>query len=229
MLIFDIGFNKGEYSKAWMEKCPGCKIVAVDPAPLQNFPEITLYQNVISDKSGERVTFYYGTGQGSGISTASKKFMEKSRFTMGSKNLPPRTQMFNWGACNVFTTKTLDDIVATHGDPDIIKLDIEGGEYKALQGLTKASAQMICFEWSEEFMDELLKCVDYLDDLGYNKYGIIGYFDEGDEFTMARYSEQGDPRTDEPNYYSKKEILEEVVNICQPDRRVNYGMFFVRF
>ena len=63
--------------------------------------------------------------------------------------------------------------------------------------------------------------------LGYEEFGIIGYFDEGDVFDKVTYSDKGDPYLTEPkSYYSWKEL--DAGRLIKADRRVNYGMMFVK-
>ena len=108
----------------------------------------------------------------------------------------------------------------------LIKIDVEGYEYEVLQGLS-AKQKKICFEWHEEEEDTLYKIVEHLQNLGYSQYGIIGYFDEGDVFETATYSDKGDPYLEEPeNYYSWEDLKVEA--LIKPERRVNYGMMFVK-
>ena len=167
--------------------------------------------------------FYIEPNQ-NGISTASTKFMENSRFAKGSKNLPPNSA--NWELKTQVKTITLNELTKTYGTPDLLKIDVEGYEYEVLRGLT-TKQQTICFEWHEEEYDSLLKCIEHLQKLGYEEFGIIGYFDEGDVFDKVTYSDKGDPYLTEPkNYYSWKEL--DVGRLIKADRRVNYGMMFVK-
>ena len=107
-----------------------------------------------------------------------------------------------------------------------MKIDVEGYEYEVLKGLT-TKQQMISFEWHEEDAEGLLNCVEHLQQLGYREFGTIGYFDEGNVFEEVTYSDQGDPYLTEPEeYYSWEEL--NIKRLIKPQRRVNYGMMFVR-
>ena len=95
-----------------------------------------------------------------------------------------------------------------------------------LQGLSKKQ-KIICFEWHEEEYENLLKIVAHLQKIGYNKFGVIGYFDEGNVFDKVTYSDKGDPYLEQPSeYYSWDEL--EMSRLVNPERRVNYGMMFVK-
>ena len=67
-------------------------------------------------------------------------------------------------------TITLDKMIELYGQPDLIKIDVEGYEGTVLRGLT-SKAKKLCFEWSEEFPEELNNCITILENLGYEKFG----------------------------------------------------------
>lgn len=161
-----------------------------------------------------------------GIATASREFRMKSRFALGSELDPnPRSQWAPVSGIRVPST-TLDEIVEQHGSPDLIKIDVEGYEYEVLKGLSTRQNK-ICFEWTEEMPHVLHKGVEHLQSIGYQEFGIIGYFVEGQYSQTVTFNEQGDPFLVEPdNYYAWEEI--EIDEVIQPDRRINYGMLFAR-
>ena len=102
-LIFDIGFNVGEFTQTCFNKYPTCNVIAVEANPnlvngvsphfFTNY-NFTLHNNLVSNIEGEEIDFYvspYATG----VSTASTEFMQNSRFTKGSKNLPENSIKWN--------------------------------------------------------------------------------------------------------------------------------------
>ena len=231
-LIFDIGFNIGEFTQTCFTKYPKCNVVGVEANPTlynnvsSHFSvnyNFILLNNVVSNKTGEFIDFYISPNS-NGVSTASTEFMQNSRFTKGSKNL--RENSIQWLNPIKIQSVTIDSMIERFGMPDLIKVDVEGYELTVLLGLTR-KANDICFEWHEEEYQHLQQILDHLEGLGYTEFGVIGYFDEGDVFEKATFSDKGDPYLEYPkNFYTRTEL--ELDKLIQPDRRVNYGMFFAK-
>ena len=227
-LIFDIGYNYGEFSQKCFQKHPGCKIIGVEANSslvygMRNTENFHIINAAASDKDDSEIDFYIEPNQ-SGISTASKEFISNSRFTKGSKNLKPNSS--KWMPPIKMNTITIDKMINDYGNPDFIKVDVEGYEHTVLKGLSKKSGQ-ICFEWHEESASEVYKIAEHLQSIGYDKFGIIGYFDEGDVHENFTYSETGDPYLEYPKEYFSWEKL-GFSNLVKDSRRINYGMMYVK-
>lgn len=230
-LIFDIGFNVGEFTQTCFDKYPNCNVVAIEANPIlcknvsnhffkYNF---SLFNNLVSNVDGEEIDFYI-SHHTTGVSTASKEFMANSRFTKGSKNIEPNS--IKWSQPIKVDSVTIDSLIEIYGKPDLIKIDVEGYELTVLKGLTQ-KVNDICFEWHEEEVEQLYKILDHLESLGYDQFGVIGWFDEGDVFPKATFSDKGDPYLEYPkSFYKRNELeLEKLINT---ERCINYGMFFVK-
>lgn len=233
-LIFDIGFNNGLFTETCFIKYPNCKVIGVEANPFlihkgknkfKNNTNFTLLNKLVSNINNDLINFYI-CHHADGVSTASLDFITNSRFTKGSKNLSVNS--ITWNQPIKITSITLDNLIIQYGIPDLIKIDVEGYEFNVISGLTR-KAKDICFEWHEEQADQLYKILDHLQNLNYNQFGLIGWFDEGDVFPKATFSEKGDAFLEYPkNFYTREQLEPELKKIINCERRVNYGMFFVK-
>lgn len=225
MLIFDIGCNKGEFVDICKLKYPKCEIVAVDGNPeFMGKRRDVEYVNRIVSNIGQDVKVLHIDKSQTGISTVSQKWLEKSRFKVGSKYLHPDNS--DWSEQLEISTITLDELIDDYGNPDVIKIDVEGHELEVLKGLTKKQKK-ICFEWAEEFKDEIVESIEYLKELGYENFGMIGYFEEDSK--VITFSKYGDSHLCEPdNYFNYSQVLEEIEKVLKPERRVYWGMIWVK-
>ena len=127
-------------------------------------------------------------------------------------------------------TKTinLEKMVELFGKPDLIKIDIEGYEKKAIMGLNE-KVEKICFEWTEEMLSDLIDSFGHLKDLGYTQFSVLGFFEEKEKLEHLIYDEVGDEFLKEPEvYHSYEVVVEELKKTCVPNRRVNWGMAWVK-
>jgi FkbM family methyltransferase len=227
-LVFDIGYNHGEFSRAALEKHEKCNIIALEANELLylnqvgTIPEVTLINSLVSNEDGTEKEFYINYQDG--ISTASKDFTENSRFAAGSKYV---YNTGGWDTAVQVNTVTLDSIISKYGVPDLIKVDVEGYERTVLDGLSK-KVPLLCFEFHEEFTLDGIACLDHLDSIGFSEFGLIGFFDEGDIFDNLTYSSEGDPYMTEPERFISLCDMKEAISLFDPQRRVNYGMMYAR-
>jgi FkbM family methyltransferase len=160
MLIFDIGYNAGDFSDHMLQLYPDAKIVAMDgdPSHKKNDPSIEFICGVISDVDGVDVDFY-SPSKGSPIASINTDYMKKVRHSEHLIGVNPvRVRSY-----------TLDSLISVYGKPDIIKLDVEGAELAALRGLHQKCG-VVLFEWCEELYEEAVKCVNVLKELGYSEF-----------------------------------------------------------
>lgn len=228
-LIFDIGYHIGRFANAWATKCPNCKIIGLEAnrnlylAKPRN-RNIILLNYLVSSQDNLDIDFYI-EGPTSGISTASKKFTEYSRFAIGSDNIRGR---YFWNYKTKVQSITLDKLIDTYGVPDYIKIDVEGYERSVMQGLTH-KAGIIAFEWHEEIIEEAISCVDILTEVGYNEFGVIGYLSDNNIPEGFKHSESMNTHTEFPEtYVSNTKLKSGLLSISKKERRITYGMIYAK-
>jgi hypothetical protein len=105
---------------------------------------------------------------------------------------------------------SLDSLILKYGEPDFIKIDVEGYELEVLKGLTKKSKE-ICFEWAEEQYDNINKIIRHLQSLGYSEFGYI----------------MGDDYMKKPEIYCKWEESDFHSDV-DPKRKETWGMIWTK-
>ena len=166
MIMFDIGANRGDATLAGLQ-C-GYRVVALEPAPrvfaqlVKNFiynPKVLPLRMAVSDKDGERIKFY--EAEEDGLSTTNQEWLTGAGMPYQGK--PYRTIEAN--------TITVDTLAEKYGEPDLIKIDVEGAEWSVFYGMTR-KMRTLCFEWTLETLVEHEKQLDYLFSLGYREVGF---------------------------------------------------------
>jgi FkbM family methyltransferase len=163
MLLFDIGANRGDAVLAGLKK--GYKVIALEAAPkvygelVKNFiynPNVVPLKFAVSDKDYEQIEFYEADEDG--LSTMNLDWLTKEDMPYAGK--PYRTV-----SC---TTITIDTLVEIYGEPNLIKIDVEGAEWAVLKGMTK-KYKTLAFEWTFETIKEHEQQLNYLYSLGYTE------------------------------------------------------------
>lgn len=179
MLLFDIGANRGDATVAGLAK--GYKVIAIEPAPIifEQLVKTYIYNaNVIplkvavSDSVNSTVEFY--EAEEDGLSTLNKEWLTDE--TMPYNGKPFRTITVN--------TTTLDKLAETYGEPDLVKIDVEGAEWSVFKGMTKYHG-VLTFEWTNVTIGEHQSQLEYLAGLGYTEVApqfIVNHLDEPTEW-----------------------------------------------
>jgi FkbM family methyltransferase len=202
-LVFDVGANAGVYSEIYLNL--GARVIAIEPQKncvryLENIFKNNKNLIVIGKALGERE----GKGElmisptNDGHSTMSKKWLtaakQSGRFSDESYiifNKPVEIQI-----------TTLDRLIEEYGTPQFIKIDVEGFEYNVLKGLAKP-VKALSFEFHPEILEEMKKCILYLEELGdyHFNYSI------GDSFKLEL-----------PSYITGEELIGNMLRL--PDKSV---------
>ena len=155
MLLFDIGANRGDAVFAGLNQ--GYKVIALEPGPrvfkqlVSNFiynPMVIPLKLAVSDSDNQDIEFYECIEDG--LSTIERSWLTDPSMPYNGKEY--RTIKA--------TTITIDTLAKIYGEPDLIKIDVEGAEWFVFNGMTKKYGK-ITFEWTYETLDQhaLATCV----------------------------------------------------------------------
>lgn len=170
-VLFDIGANIGWYSLNWAKQFPSCTIHAFEPISethqlcaknfeLNHAQNIHLHQLAISDKDGPQEYFFSSEAS---VLASSENIMDYENAKKVSVNV-----------------ETLDTFVGNNmsgAHIDLLKCDVEGGEFATVKGAVETIRRdkpiivlELFHEWSKKFdyhPDEVLR---FLEDLGYSAF-----------------------------------------------------------
>lgn len=169
-MFFDIGANIGKWTLANIDQCD--KIISIEASPLTfnklitncNNDKIILLNYAVCNNNGEDITFYQAAVDT--LSTINKDWLTSNTSRFYNQ---PYTEI----TCK---TTSIDKLIEQYGLPELIKIDVEGGEYECISSLTQ-KINLLCFEWASELNNITIKCLDHLFNLGYTQY-FIQIFDD---------------------------------------------------
>jgi FkbM family methyltransferase len=166
-LAFDIGAHVGDRVAAFRRL--GARVVAVEPQPALALTLEWLYGRdrhvTIERKAVGRdvglITMMINVDNPT-VSTASPAFVHAARHAAGWQGQV-------WDKSITVPMTTLDALIATHGIPAFIKIDVEGFEAEALAGLTQP-VKALSFEFTTIQRDMARICLDHCTALGYRRF-----------------------------------------------------------
>jgi FkbM family methyltransferase len=166
-LVFDIGAHVGDRTAAFRRL--GARVVAVEPQPaLVRTLRLLFGRDAMVAIESAAVGRVAGTTalminiDNPTVSTASREFVAAAQGAQGwegqiwSRQLPVRVV-------------TLDDLVARHGLPRFVKIDVEGFEADVLAGLTHPVAAL-SFEFTTIQRGVAQTCIARCAELGYRRF-----------------------------------------------------------
>lgn len=171
-LAFDIGAHAGNRVRAF--RALGARVVAIEPQPdfvrlLQALfgrdPDVTVLPLAVGRAPGQAQVLT--SERTPTVSTLSADWAARAGAT-------PSFRGVQWRPGPTVPITTLDALIAEHGEPDFVKIDVEGYELDVLLGLTRP-LPALSFEYLPSMRDLALSCLDRLDALGrYDCLASIG-------------------------------------------------------
>jgi FkbM family methyltransferase len=174
-VVFDVGANVGTKTEVFLSI--GARVVAVEPDEcnqgvlrskflryrLKSKP-VTIVGLAVSELEG--VETMWIDGAGSALNTLSEKWVDALRDD--KKRFEHTDDPLEFGQKKRVETTTLERLIAVHGSPFFVKIDVEGNELRVLRGLHDA-VPYLSFEVNlPEFRQEGIQCVNVLRDLAGN-------------------------------------------------------------
>jgi FkbM family methyltransferase len=205
-LVFDIGANIGNTVEQFT--LINSKVICFEPNPtlaselrgrFEN-SSVVVDERAVSDKNGTQI---FKISNANTISTLSEDWITNSRFT----------ESYTWDTHVQVETVTLDSIVEQYGEPDYIKIDVEGHEFEVLTSFTKLLPNtLLSFEWAEEQKSKIESTIHYLNKLGYNMFGYT-------EFDKILFDNEIDWKE-----YKNFDLIESLI----PERKEKWGMIYIK-
>jgi FkbM family methyltransferase len=169
-LVFDIGAHVGDRVAAFRRL--GARVVAVEPQPalLRTLrvlyggdPKVTIKAAAVGRQPG--IVELNVNLDNPTVSTVSTDFIAAAANA-------PGWQGQAWSKRIRVPLTNLDTLIAAHGTPTFIKIDVEGFEAEALAGLTQP-VQALSFEFTLIQLDIAHACIERCGALGYASFNAV--------------------------------------------------------
>jgi FkbM family methyltransferase len=166
-VVFDVGAHVGDRIASFRRL--SARVVAVEPQPAMvkvlkliygRTSAVTIEAAAVGRRTGT-IELMINVDNPT-ISTASRAFVESARGAAG-------WEAQRWTAAVDVQVTTLDALIARHGTPAFIKIDVEGFEAEALAGLT-LQVKALSFEFTTIQRDVAFACVARCAELGYTRF-----------------------------------------------------------
>ncbi|MCK5932624.1 MAG: FkbM family methyltransferase [Fulvimarina manganoxydans] len=168
-LAFDVGAHVGDRTRALAGL--GARVVAVEPQPrlmaclrllFGRRSDVVLVEAALGESEGE-IELHLNTANPT-VSSAS--------FDLRKAALQDaRWQGQIWDEVALVRMTTLDDLIAAHGEPVFVKIDVEGLEDQVLKGLSRRVGTL-SFEFTTLQRDVGLKALERCATLGYRRFNL---------------------------------------------------------
>jgi len=167
-LAFDIGAHVGTRTRAM--RAAGARVVALEPQhPFAYFLEKTLPNDVVFLEAAagaiEMDAEMAISSKHPTVSSMRTEFVDDASTAKGFEKV-------QWDKKQTVTIVTLDGLIEKHGQPDYIKIDVEGYELQVLSGLSKP-VPLISVEYLPGFPKLTKEVVTRLLELGNYEFNPV--------------------------------------------------------
>jgi FkbM family methyltransferase len=168
-LVFDIGAHVGDRVSSFRRL--GARVVALEPQPGPaavirlihgRDRKVMLLRAAAGPQSGEIVL--HVNSRNPTVSTASKDFVAAADGAGGWEGQV-------WDERITVPLVTLDGLIAQYGEPDFVKVDVEGFEDSVLAGLSRP-VPALSFEFTTIARDVAARCIARISDLGPYRFNV---------------------------------------------------------
>lgn len=166
-LVFDIGAHIGDKTQLYLQQ--GAHVVCIEPQPacceklkkrFRNNSHVIIEQVGLAEKPGILKLLICSSSPA--ISSFSMEWKENSRHS---------ERGYEWDSSILVPVVTFDSCIQKYGIPQFCKIDVENFEYEVLKGLSQPIPSL-SIEFHVETFHNTIKCLDYLEQLGYTKFNF---------------------------------------------------------
>ncbi len=162
-VVFDVGAAEGYHAEVFLDL--GARVVCLEPQP----EFAATLERRLGENPGLTLLVVGAAGRAGVLPLAqSSADPEISTFAV-EKWSRGRYQGRSWDNVLDVPMVALDDLIAEHGVPDFIKIDVEGFEADVLAGLS-VMPRGLSFEFTREFLDDASACLARLTQLGATEF-----------------------------------------------------------